>query len=595
MNRSVLKYFPFLITVIFIAVRCANISSPSGGPKDFNPPVVVNEVPANGSANFTGNNFTLTFDEYIVLDKITDKFMVSPPLSKNPIISVRGKSLVVEFNEKLKDSTTYTFYFQDAIRDLNENNPITNYQYVFSTGTVVDSLSVTGNVYNASDLEASRSFLVLMHRQLTDSAPRIGLPTYITKTDKNGGFRINNVRTGKYRLYALSDQNSNKLYDLTNEAFAYIDTVIEVSVARNYLPEKQDSIKPKVVSPPKTEPVPPPGEYKLYSFMGPKKMQYITSSERKQPYSLIYTFALPLDTAKFDFSIPGITPRSYFIEESAARDTFRIWITDSTLYSTEQIESIIMHPVTDTTGTLINITDTIPMRYLSAKPVRGEKAAEKLSYTLNFQSGTLKPGEKILIRTGSPMREPDTSRIRLFETKDTILLKTPYILVKDNANSCKYTLDARLKEKGRYLLMIDSAGLGDLYGIVSDSVGIKFSVRESASFGDLTLTISGYDKDLVVQLLDNTEKVIQTARRIGAGKLIFPLIENGKYRLRVIYDIDGNGKWTTGDYDTFREPEQVSYYPDELNIKVNWDLEQDWDISKKNFKNQSLRKTEAGS
>jgi hypothetical protein len=240
MNRGVLSYFSFLIVTIFLIIRCANISAPSGGPKDIAPPVVTKDVPVNGSANFTGNNFTVTFDEYIVLDKISEKFMVSPPLSKNPVISVQGKSLVVEFDEKLEDSTTYTFYFQDAIRDLNENNPIANYQYVFSTGPVVDSLSVTGNVFNATDLEADPGFLVLMHSQLNDSAPRIELPAYITKTNKDGSFRINNVRPGNYKLYALSDQNNNKLYDPINEAFAFLDTVIEVKL----LHQKQFRFRP---------------------------------------------------------------------------------------------------------------------------------------------------------------------------------------------------------------------------------------------------------------------------------------------------------------------------------------------------------------
>ena len=596
MNRGVFKYFSFLTAIVLFAAGCANISSPSGGPKDVTPPRIKIEIPANGSANFKGEGFEIEFDEYIVLDRVLEQFMVSPPMNKNPVITAKGKNLVVEFKEKLRDSTTYTFYFQDAIKDLNEGNALKNFQYVFSTGSVVDSLSITGNIYNAADLEAGTDYLVLLHKELTDSAPRIKIPTYITKTDKTGAFRINNVKAGEYKLYALIDKNNNKLYDQDIESFAFLDSILKIDAKHNYLPVEKDSVIPKTAAALKTTPAPVIGEYTLYSFTAPKKMQYITSSVRSNSYSLLYTFALPLDTAKFDFFITGATPKSYFIEENSTRDTFKIWLTDSTLYSKEVIESIIKHPYTDTTGMLANITDTIPMRFLLPRQVRGVKKQEKLPYTLNFQAGTLKPEEKILIKSLTPLIEPDTSRIKLFETKDTIMVKMPYKLVKDKTNSCKYIIDTKFKENGKYYLMIDSAALVDMYGTVSDSTGIKFSVRTKESFASLTLNISGYDKDLIIQLLDNNEKLISQIRRIGPGKVVFSFLEKGLYRARAIYDLDGNGKWTTGNYDILRQPEPVSYYPDELDLKVNnWDLIQDWKLNIKNFKNQALRKKPAGS
>ena len=145
-------FFLFQLLIILISA-CAKISSPSGGPRDRLPPVVVKSIPVNGAKNFKGKSIAITFDEYVVLDNINEKFMVSPPMKKKPRVFIKGKSVNVEFDEKLKDSTTYTFYFQDAIRDLNEGNILENYQFVFSTGPVIDSLSVTGNVYNAFNLE----------------------------------------------------------------------------------------------------------------------------------------------------------------------------------------------------------------------------------------------------------------------------------------------------------------------------------------------------------------------------------------------------------------------------------------------------------
>ena len=374
------------------------------------------------------------------------------------------------------------------------------------------------------------------------------------------------MKEGTYKLYALGDKNNNKRYDQSDETFAFLDSVIVVNAITNDPSLLRDTIRQDSILLRDTIPVRRPGEHVLYTFTGPRKTQYLTSSVRNQAYSLIYTFALPLDTARFDLFIPGETDNSYFIEENDTRDTFKIWLTDSTLYMSEVLESIVKHPITDSTGMLVMTTDTIPLRYLAARPVRGVRGPDKLSYTLNFQA-TLKPKESIIIKALSPLIEPDTSRIKLFEIKDTLQLKVPFSIVEDVDNASVYKINSQLKENGQYLLVIDSAALSNMYGNVSDSVGIKFSVRTVISFGSLTVNITGYDEDIIVQLLDNNEKVIQEMKRKGEGKVVFSLIEKGLYRLRVIYDLNSDGKWTTGDYDTSQQSEQSSYFPDALNIK----------------------------
>jgi len=196
------QWFPFFMAIILVA-SCAKVSSPSGGPKDKEPPRIVKSEPVSGQTNFRDNKITITFNEFVVLDKITEKFMVSPPLKKKPVINVRGKKVILEYDEELKDSTTYTFYFQDAIRDLNESNAIDNYQFVISTGNVVDSLSVTGNVLSAYTLDPPENTLVMLYKDHADSAFIKSIPDYITKISKTGYFRIDNIKEGTYRLYAL--------------------------------------------------------------------------------------------------------------------------------------------------------------------------------------------------------------------------------------------------------------------------------------------------------------------------------------------------------------------------------------------------------
>ncbi|HWR74022.1 MAG TPA: Ig-like domain-containing protein, partial [Bacteroidales bacterium] len=156
--------------VVMFILSCAKINSPTGGPKDLDAPVILKSQPENGTVMFSGKSFVVTFNEFVILDKITEKFMVSPPLKTKPEVRLKGKSLVVSWEDTLADSTTYTFYFQDAIRDNNENNAIPNFQYVFSTGPVLDSLSLSGNVFGAFDLESVPDVLVMMYSNLSDTA-----------------------------------------------------------------------------------------------------------------------------------------------------------------------------------------------------------------------------------------------------------------------------------------------------------------------------------------------------------------------------------------------------------------------------------------
>ena len=599
MKENMLRYWPIITIIIITAGSCAKQANPAGGPKDTEPPKIVKSIPLNSTINYKGKSIAVTFDEYVVLDKINEKFMVSPPMNIKPKIYVRGKSLMVEFQEELKDSTTYTFYFQDAIRDLNERNPLNNFQFVFSTGKIIDSLSVTGNVLDSYTLETEKNTLVLMYRNTADSAPKKILPDYLTQADINGGFRINNVKEGKYKIYALQDNNNNKKYDPADEAFAFIDSVADIIPARNFLPEPKtvDTIKPKnkkaTVIPLKDKKatVVPliNGEYKLFMFTAAKKAHYLSSSGRKLPYLLTYTLSIPPDTSKFEFSIPDYKEKDYLIEKNPAQDTIMIWLRDSSLYSKPQINSIIKYPFTDSTGTIVYKRDTVPMRFLASRTSKAREATSIYKYSTNMLNNMLKPGQQIIFSSQTPFMQPYTSRIKLYESATTAKIDIPFALIMDSSNSRKYYLKAKLKEGGKYTLITDSAAFGDIYGEVSDSTGINFSVNTTNSYGRLTINIQNGTGDLIIQLLGDKEKLIAEKKLKNEKSAEFPMLEKGNYRFRVIYDLNGDGKWTTGDFDKKRQPEPVSYYPDEIEIKIDWEVQQDWDVGIKNFKNQKLK------
>ena len=575
---------------MLFALSCAKISAPTGGPKDLDPPVILKSLPANSTVMFTGKEFTVTFDEYVVLDRITEKFMVSPPLATKPEIKLKGKSLIVTWEDELADSTTYTFYFQDAIRDNNENNPIPNYQYVFSTGPVLDSLSLTGNVFNAADLEVVEDVTVMMYSNLSDTAPRKVLPAYISRPDPSGGFTINNIRPGSYRLFALKDMNGNSLYDLDDEIFAFGDSIISIT------PEEYFGLVPDTVSykpANATETTKPDkfvyGLHRIYAFQPKPIKQYLIFTERKSAWSIGFGLASPSDSGQVSVEMAGADSSSWFIEHNAARDTFMLWITDPEVYGLDIVEAMLTYPFTDSTGTIIPRIDTVSFRYLKPPVPRGGPGkVPGLSINTNV-SGKIRPGTVPFFRSATPLAEPDTSLITLTRTVDSLQVEVPYEFVRDSASSRRFTMKAGLDPGAFYSLLFNKGAFRDIYGLANDSIMYRIQVATPEDYGSLSVTLTGYEGDVIVQLVAEKDRLIQEQYVRSPGLVSFPLLDKGRYRLKAIYDLDGNRVWTTGDYNAGRQPEAVTYYSSELEVKINWSLEQDWDIGEMYVKDVSLR------
>ena len=606
MNKRIPESVFILPVIISLLWSCAKVNIPSGGRRDRIPPVVVESSPGNRSVYFNEKKIEITFDEFVVLDNINENLMVSPPLENRPVIQVKRKSVIVEFDEEFKDSTTYTFYFQNSIKDLNEGNIFENFQFVFSTGAFVDSLSVTGNVYSSFTMEAPEKTIVLLYRNLRDSAVMKQLPDYISMVDAKGYFRIENVREGQYRLYALKDADNSKNFNLRDEEFAFADSILSISPENNFNPIIEDTAMmnqelkqvpgkpgPDNADPGKTRVQPDTiiktGDHKLILFAARRKAHYLTSSARPLKYQLLYTLALPPDSLNFELSIPEAAEDAYFLEKNNDRDTIKVWLTDSTLYNQSQINTLVTYPFTDSIGDIVYNQDTILMRFIEARPTRGTKVI-KSTYTAdyNIMRGSLKPGQKITIISQTPFRQPDTTLIRLYEIIDSTQRKMEYTLIKDSINSGKYILDAGIQEKKQYFFLADSAAFGNIYGESADSAGIKFSIKDPESYNKLTVNILNYEGPLIIQLLNNTEKLLYEVYHKDPGKVEFPLLDPAVYRIRAIYDLNGDGKWTTGDFEEGRQPEPVSFFPREIDIKTGFDHELDWDL-KVNYKEPKLR------
>ena len=221
---------PFLIVAalawIVIISSCANQGMPTGGPRDSIPPVLTGTQPAHKSLNFDGDEIRLTFNEYIDPSDISEALVVSPPLTKRPIVRTKSKTLIVQFNEELRDSVTYSLDFKNSIVDNNEQNPYEGMRFSFSTGDVFDTLRIAGKVLNGFNLEAVENTLVALHKNLHDSAVFRIIPDYIAKTDKNGLFMIDNIAPGSYHIFSINDANNDMLYNEGAEEIAFLDTLV---------------------------------------------------------------------------------------------------------------------------------------------------------------------------------------------------------------------------------------------------------------------------------------------------------------------------------------------------------------------------------
>lgn len=587
-----LRDIHIILIILLLVVSCARQSSPSGGPVDETPPQVIRSMPENGTVNFGGNGFDVTFNEYIVLKEIDQKLLVSPPLENKPLVKIKGKTLMVTFDEELRDSATYTFYFQDAIQDLNEGNAAENYQYVFATGPTLDSLSVTGKIYKGDDLEPVKGVFVLLYHGTADTLPRKTMPDYVTRASDDGNFRIDHLSEGTYTIYGLTDGNNNKKYDLDDELFAFADSSIVISPYNNFIPAYPDSLISGADSVRYTRI--PGREYSLYLFKGPGKTQYLKGSNREEGYNLRFVFALPVDPADFNISFPEIDSTEFLVEYSEQRDTIMVWLQDSLVYKKDRIAARIVYPATDSTGVIALKTDTIDLRYFAPRPARGAAVTTDKQFLVTTNASGRKgiiPGGDLWFSFTTPVNNPDTSLLKLYRRADTLLVEQEYAIISDSLKNRRYIFKGDFMQDSSYLLIADRGAFTDIYGHQNDSVSYNFKVRNAESFGSLGINLSGYNGQVILHLLTADEKLV--AKRVlsleNQTMVRFPYLEPGSYRVKLIYDLDKNGAFTSGDFDLKRQPEPVTYYPEQFDIKALWTIEQDWRISSIREKSEMLR------
>ncbi len=600
---------PLLIGIslfyLIFYTSCANIGSPSGGPKDSIPPVVVKTIPVLRSTNYKGTDVRLTFDEYINSDEISEKLVVSPPMKKKPQIKMKGKTLIVEFAEPLKKESTYSLDFKDAVADNNEKNPIKDFRFSFSTGQKFDSLKVAGYVKNAFTQEPVEKALVLLHRQKEYTAFIDSVPDYIGKTNKEGLFMIDNLAPGSYRLYALTDADNSLTYNQNSELIAFADSLIVPSAKYVARTDTVFNGADTLLVTGHVDYLPTP-RY-LMMFEEVKFNQYLDSYKRNQGNKCDFYFSESLnDSFKISLLKPAPTKDWSYIESNLKRDSITVWLTDTVFSKTDSLKFELKYQVLDSLNQFVIKRDTVELIYAAPKTAKVKRKKNELppvptiNLVNNINSSAHDIYRPIRIEAPEPLSSFDTTKVRLYSFEDTVKTLIPIVVKKDTNSVRKFYIEHHWEPNTNYLFQVDSAAAYNIYGYPSNKINQKFRTQKEDYYGKIILTISGLSTPAIVQLLgnDKDEKILQKIQILEDGKIEFPYLKPEKYKIKIILDSNKNGKWDTGYLADGIQPEEVVYYPKIIKVRSNFEFVETWDIKykpdyKKELIDEELEKEKA--
>ena len=614
-----MKKLLYLLAVgsILLAVGCARMGTPDGGWYDDTPPYVVDSSPDDKATGVKSKRVTIYFNEFIKLEDAQSKVIVSPPQLEQPDIKANGKRIIVNLKDSLKENTTYTIDFSDAISDHTEGNPMGNFTFSFSTGDRIDTLEVSGYVLDAENLEPVKGIAVGLYDDLSDTAFLKKPMVRISRTDSRGHFIVRGVAPGTYRAYALQDQEDDFVYKQKSEMIAFSHETFEPSFKPDI---RQDTIWRDTLHIDVIKQVPYthflPDDITLLAFTAVQDDRFLVKTERNEPYKLGFYFtygdAAPPKLRGLNFD----SDSALVVESNLKNDTIFYWVRDTALINQDTLRIEAQYMATDTTGLLVSKTDTLDMvpkqsyeKRMKAKEKELEKwqkdqerkkrKGEKYDSimpreTLKLQitpAGSLAPDSRIRIESPTPLARFDTAGVHLYTKQDTLWYEAKFQLTPSPASIRQFYLTADWNEGAEYSLEIDSAAVEDIYGLAITPIKQGLKVTTEDDYSTVLFTISGLPKDtakVIVQLLNTSEAVVKQVEAEGDAAEFY-YVPPAKYYARAFVDSNGNGVWDTGDYYADRQAEAVYYYHKEIECKAKWDVPIKWNVNEQpRFKQKPL-------
>jgi len=592
-----LKHFrklPLIFFLAFLLVRCAHPVTPGGGPKDKQPPQVLETKPENGSARFVGNKFTIEFDEFISLENIAEEGLISPPVNEQPDFKIKGKSLVVKFNETLRPNTTYSVYFGDAIVDITEKNPLSNYTYIFSTGDRVDSLSMQGEVLDAFDLKPIEDAFVMLYKDENDTLPFDSLPLavrpyYLSKTDVNGKFTFHGLADENYMLIALADLNRNYIFDQPGEGIAFLDTLVAPQFIKPILPDTAtvdsmavmltDSLSMLMADSSATtsdsldmqaSPEEQLEQYTLYLFTHKDTIQKLLKTELIRHNTIRFSFTMPAKDIRFkplNFNLDSNWFKAVYNHE---KDTLIWYLKDL--------------PVDTLRLLVLNNLDTIERASIRLNPEKKLKGRKKkkdvvekkryLKWETNMKNRIISLDQQPEITFDLPIVSYQSDSSWLTMMDDTI--PNPDFNYLDSLHR-RIQIPIELKEESKYSIYFPDSAFTDWNGLHNEAIFLEFYTKSLREYGTFDINLHpSKNQHYILQLLGDKETVVRQHLIQGDTTIVYKYLDPKKYLLKIIFDNNRNGQWDAGNYLIKRQPEKVIYYMKEINVRANWEIEEDW-------------------
>ena len=591
----------YILIGMLLFAGCANRGiGPQGGPKDSIPPKPLYAVPEMGALNFSDKSVVVTFDEYIELDNVMSNLMMSPPQSTPPEVKARGKRLVIKFQDTLRENTTYTIDFGDAVCDYRERVPLHGFSYYFSTGAQIDTLEYNGRVFDAQTLNPVYGILVGIYENMADSTFEKEPFLRVCKTDSAGVFHIRNMHEGTYRLYALDDVSRD--YRLTvSEALAFADEPIHVGPEtnrperRSYLTDSLPTDSFRTASLPTDSlltdslrvdstaavAVPPPLP-PLFLFKEEQQRLYLQRTTRPERHKILFSFSSSPDSLpQFRATTDSL---NYLTKFNARGDTATIWLLDSMSITRDSLFFETRYRRTDSLFHPEWATDTV--RAIWREPRLTAKAREaqerkNRNRRLELKSNARKNFEiydTLVLRSTTPIASVEKDSIHLFEKIDTVLRPMAFTIAEHDSFPMTIAFLADLQPDGKYELRIDSGAIHDIYGVTHIAGGYALQLKTLKDYSTLRVKLGPSIERMRIQVLDAKDNVIRELPATAEGAL-FEYLKPDVYYLRCYEDKNGDGQWTTGAWAEKRQPEPVYYFPEKIQTKSNWDFEEEWDYT----------------
>lgn len=580
----------FVVAAALLLAACASIGRPEGGPRDMTPPVMVSSTPAPGAVNVNNGRIDIVFDENITLDDPMNKIVVSPPQKKQAQISSNGRRVRITLRDTLRDSTTYTVDLADAVRDLNEGNILDGLAIDFSTGPSIDTLMISGIVFEGRTLEPAQGMIVGVYSTPVADTALTTLPMErITKTNALGRFTIRNLKPGSYRVFAINDLNHDFHWD-RSEDIAFLDRDISPStMAIEVTDTFTDAAgNDSLVTRPATRFL--PDDILLTWFNENYKPLYLVKHERPDARRLTLEMSTRSD------SLPQLTllntvragarlDREAVLQSSPGLDSLTYWLRDTTLIGSDTLKIAARYLHTDTLDNITFTTDTLTfaLRQAKKKKKRDEEtdSVPKLEF-VNIGISSRQPQDlniPLLFETSAPTASIDSAGFRIEELVDSIWMPVAAKIPSppDSFQPMRLLTEMTWKPKTKYRVTIDSLAVTDIYGNHNRPFVQEVSTHAIEDYAALFFNIGDLGPDSAIVELLSSDKPVRL-EPVRNGVATFEYVTPGAYYARLFIDRNHNGRWDTGSVADTLQPEDVFYFSKKLNLKKNWDVEQQWNI-----------------